>query len=87
MLDVVIYLCNWIIRHTFRRQQGKRANLKTGVTRKQSVPIIPKSEHSYPLIHTCTCAYQWVRNVRFVSETPVLGFAFLPYYRQFSHRQ
>ena len=54
MLDVVIYLCNSIIRHTFRRQEGKRANLKTGVTRKQSVPIIPKSEHSYPLIHTCT---------------------------------
>ena len=31
-----------------RRQYGKRANLKTGVTRKQSTPNFPKNEHFLP---------------------------------------
>ena len=31
------------------RQWGKRANLKTGVTRKQSTPNFPKNEHFLPL--------------------------------------
>ena len=61
MLDVVIYLYNSIIRHTFRQQQGKRANLKTGVTRRQRTPNIPKSEHfltpdTYP--YTCVSVGQ-----------------------------
>ena len=46
-----------------------------------------------PLIRTRTCAYQGVRNACFSEnlscfvffETPVLRFAFLPYYRQISH--
>ena len=46
-----------------------------------------------PLIRTRTCAYQWVRNVRFFGkfdvlcflEKLVLRFALLPYYRRFLH--
>ena len=37
---------------------GKRTNLKTGVKRKQSLLNFPKSEISFPLIPTRTCAYQ-----------------------------
>ena len=38
-------------------------NLKTGVSRKQSMPDFPKNEHS--LIRTRTCGYHGVRNVSF----------------------
>ena len=54
-------------------------------------PLITHNISKYP----CTKAYQGVRNVRFLGkfgmlcflETPVLRFAFLPYYQQylFSH--
>ena len=47
------------------REQGKRANLKTGVSRKQSTPNFPKNKHFLPP-DTDTCAYQGVRHVRFV---------------------
>ena len=43
----------------------QKANLKTGVSRKQITQNFPKNEHFYPLIRTCTCAYQEVRYVRF----------------------
>ena len=49
----------------FRRQQGKRTNLKTAVTRKQSTPNFPKNEQLLPSIRTCMCAYHGVINVRF----------------------
>ena len=39
---------------------GKRANLKTGVTRKQSTPIFAKNEHFLP-----PDTYTYVRNTRF----------------------
>ena len=45
--------------------KAKRANLKTGVSRKQSAPNFPKTDISYPLTRTRTCEYQGVRNVRF----------------------
>ena len=49
-----------------------------------------KTNISYPLIRTRTCAYQGIRNVCFSEifsvlcflETPVLRFALLPYYRR-----
>ena len=60
--------------------------------KKQSTQIFRKTNISYPLIPTRTCAYQGVRNVRFFGkfdvlcflETPVLWFVLLPYYRRFS---
>ena len=33
---------------TFRREKGKRANLKTGVSRKQSTPKFAKNKHFLP---------------------------------------
>ena len=68
--------------------KAKRANLKTGVSRKQSAPNFPKTDISYPLTRTRTCEYQGVRNVRFSEkfgvlcflETPFLRFPLLPYY-------
>ena len=49
-----------------------------------------KTNISYPLKRICTCAYQEVRTLFFGKfggicflETPVLSFAFLPYYRRF----
>ena len=53
-----------------------------------------KNEHFLPptplLIRTRTCAYQWVRNIRFLGKfgmlcfpkRAVLRFALLPYYRR-----
>ena len=43
----------------------EKENLKTEVTRKQSMPNLPKSVYFLPLISTGTCAYQGVRNVPF----------------------
>ena len=60
------------------------ANLKTGVSRKQSTPNFPNNEHLFSLIRT-----QETRNVHFLKfgvlcflETPVLRFVLLPYYRR-----
>ena len=36
----------------YPRQYGRRANLKTEVTKIQSTPNFPKNERFYPLIHT-----------------------------------
>ena len=48
------------------RQYGKRANLKTGVTRKQSTSNFAKKRTFLPpMIHVRKFAYQVVRNVRF----------------------
>ena len=67
----------------------QKANLKTGVSRKQSTPNFPKNEHFLPSdTHTYKCV-SGGKNVRFFGkfdvlcflETPVLKFAFLPYYR------
>ena len=44
--------------------------------------IFRKTNISYPQIRTRRCAYQWVRNVRFL-ENLFLRFAPLPYYRRF----
>ena len=39
------------------QEQGKKANLKTEVTRKQSIPNFLKNEHLLPLIRTHMFAY------------------------------
>ena len=54
---------------------GKRANLKTGVTRKQAHQFLRKTNISYPLILTRTYV------------TPVLRFALWPYYRRYTLKQ
>ena len=51
------------------------ANLKTGVSRKQSTPNFPKNEHFLP-------PYTEKFDVLCFLETPVLRFALLPYYRR-----
>ena len=53
----------------FVGNKAKKANLKTGVSRKQSTPNFPKNEHFLPLEHFLrTCAYHGVRNVRFLEN-------------------
>ena len=52
------------------------ANLKTGVSRKQSTPNFPKNEHFLP-------PYTEKFDVLCFLETPVLRFALLPYYRRY----
>ena len=67
-----------------RRQYGKRANLKTGVSRKQSMPYFPKNEHFLPPdTHTLggkKCSFFGKFGMLCFLETTVLRFALLPYY-------
>ena len=63
--------------HNFRF--GLRANLRTGVSRKQSTPNFPKNEHFLPLIRTRTCAYQGVRNVSFLENLACFNFLKHPF--------
>ena len=66
------------------------ANLKTGIEENKTRQIFRKTNFSYPLIRTCTCAYQGIRNVSFFGkfsvlsflEILVLRFALLHYYRR-----
>ena len=64
-------------------------NLKMEVTRKQSTANFPKKQKFLnPLIRTCICAYQEVRNADFLEKfgtlcfaaTSILRFVFWPYY-------
>ena len=72
-----------------RREWGKRANLKTGVSRKQSAPKFPKNNYFLPPdTHTHVyvsggkkCLFFRNFGVLCFLETPVLRFALLPYYR------
>ena len=53
----------------FVGNKAKKANLKTGVSRKQSTPNFPKNEHFLPFEHFLrTCAHHGVRNVRFMEN-------------------
>ena len=56
------------------------ANLKTGVSRKQSTPKFPKNRNFLPPDKKCLFFGNF--GVLCFLETPVLRFAFLPYYRQ-----
>ena len=49
-------------------------NLKTRFSRKQSTPNLPKKKHFLTLIRTRTCAYQGVRNVRFLENMACFAF-------------
>ena len=68
------------------------ANLKTGVSRKQSTPNFPKNEHFLPLdTHTYVCVSGGKKCSFFGKfgalcflETPVLRFALLLHYRRIS---
>ena len=68
----------------------KRANLKTGVSGKQSTSKFPKNKHFLPPdTHTYVCIsggkkYLFFGNfdVLCFPETPVLRFALLPYYER-----
>ena len=53
----------------YRRQLAKRANLKSGVTRKQSTPKSPKKEH-----------FLGVRNVRFSENMWCFVFLLFPFW-------
>ena len=77
------------------RQQGQRANLLTGLSRKQSTPNFPRNEHFLPPdTHTYVCVsgrcvsggkkcsfFEQFGVFCFI-ETPVLRFPLLPYYRR-----
>ena len=71
------------------RQKGESQN--GCFTKTKHAKFSAKTNIFYPLICTRTCANQWVKNARFFGkysllcflETPVLGFALLPCYRQF----
>ena len=61
----------------FVGNKGKRANLKTGVSRKKSTPNFPKDEHFLPPdTHTYECASGG--NVRFLENFKIRPFALLP---------
>ena len=72
------------------RQEGKSANLKTGVTRKQGTPNFRKNEHFLSLdthTHLCVsegkkCSFFGEFGVLCFLVTPVLRFTLLPYYRR-----
>ena len=61
--------------------KGKRANLKTGVLRKQSTPNFPENEYFLPSGGK-KCLFFGKFGVFCFLETPVLRFALLPYYRR-----
>ena len=69
----------WISKRVFQENKARQIFRKTNI--------------SFPLIRTPTCAYQGARNVRFFGkfgvlwflETPVLRFALLPYYQRISN--
>ena len=63
----------------YRRWQGKSANLKTGVSRKQRTSNFLKTNISYPLIRTPTTAYQGVRNVHFLENLTCFVFLKHPF--------
>ena len=73
-----------------RWEQGKKTNLKTGVTRKQSMPHVPKNEHFLSPdtpTHVCVfggkkCSFFGKLDVFCFLATPVLRFDLLPYYRR-----
>ena len=68
------------------RQKGES---QSGCFKKTKRAEFSKISISYPIIRTRTCAYYGIRNgnfgkfgVLYFLETPVLRFAFLPYYRR-----
>ena len=73
-----------------RRQSRKRANLKTGVTRKPSTPNFSKNDHFLPPgPHTHTyisggkkCSFFGKFGLLCFLVTPILRFTCLPYYRR-----
>ena len=56
------------------------ANLKTGVSRKQSTTNFPKNEHFLPPDKKCSFFGKF--GVLCFLEAPVFRFAILPYYRR-----
>ena len=63
----------------FVSKKGKRAILKTGVSRKQSTPNFLKNEHFLPSDSTRMCAYQGVRNVCFLENLACFVFLKHPF--------
>ena len=67
-----------------------KANLKTGVSKKQGTPNFPKNEHFLPpYTHTDVCVSGDKKCLFFGKfgvlcflETPILRFTLLPYYRR-----
>ena len=69
----------------FVSNKAKRANLKTGVSRKQSTPNFPKNEYFLPPdTHTWgkKCSFLGKCSVLCFLETPVLRLALLPYFQR-----
>ena len=62
--------------------KAKRANLKTGLSRKQSTSNFPKNRHFLCISGGKKCLFFGKLGVPCFLETPVLRFALLPYYRR-----
>ena len=75
----------------YRRKYDKRANLKTGVTKKQSTLNFPKNEHLPSDTHTQVrasgskkCLFFGKCGMLCFLVTPVLRFVLLAYYRRYN---
>ena len=85
--------CHCILEILYFREKSKRTNLKTGVSRKQSMPKFPENKHFLPPdTHTYVCVSGDKKCFFFGNfgvlcflETPALRFALLPYYRRYDH--
>ena len=73
------------------KHQGKRANLKTGVPRKQCTRNFLKNEYFLPTdTYTCLCVSECKKCLFFGKFGALcfrVRFAFLPYYRRFDFKQ
>ena len=84
----IIKTCSTLISSVLR-QNGKSQN--RGNKETKHAKFSEKTNISYPLIRSRTCAYYGIRNFRFFRKfyvlcflvTSVLRFAFFPYYRRY----
>ena len=68
-----------------RRQYGKRADLKTGVAKKQNAKFSGKTKISYTCVSGAKkCSFFKKFGVLCFLLTPVLRIGLLPYYRRYS---
>ena len=83
-IDVWLVHSNVCVEYERELVIRQKANLKMEVTRKQSTLNFPKKRTiSYPLIRTCTSAYQTVRNVCFSDNFSCFTFLLSPFWDSF----
>ena len=87
--NLMLLLVHWSICSQFVANKAKGRISKRVFQESKARQNFRKTNISYPLIRTRTCAYQEVRSFLFGNfgvlcflETPVLKFALLPYYQR-----